>query len=71
MALSGVMLPSFSTFSNQREKTWETVSYLFALFFIPTTLDVCDSFAQWMLWVKQVKVLKKFSLCKNLNTHFV
>ncbi|KAM9349486.1 Krueppel-like factor 2b [Symphorus nematophorus] len=23
MALSGVMLPSFSTFSNQREKTWE------------------------------------------------
>ncbi|XP_003975435.1 Krueppel-like factor 2b [Takifugu rubripes] len=24
MALSGVMLPSFSTFSNQREKTWET-----------------------------------------------
>lgn len=26
MALSGVMLPSFSTFSNQREKPWENVS---------------------------------------------
>lgn len=27
MALSGVMLPSFSTFSNQREKSWENVSF--------------------------------------------
>lgn len=32
MALSGVMLPSFSTFSNQREKTWETVSFLLICF---------------------------------------